>query len=194
MTVDAPLPVPPFNADSTTEQELIQRIHDGDVRAYRQLYDRYAPLVYEYIRFRVSTNEDAEDLTADVFISAIQALPKFEWKGIPIAGWLLRIAHNRVVDAYRKQSRFSISQWLPWKSAKVEKQYHQIEQQDVIRRAFETLSYEQQVIVYLAFFENYSHQEIAEIVGKSASNIGVIKFRALKQMGKALKGVEFEGF
>jgi RNA polymerase sigma-70 factor, ECF subfamily len=191
MTIDAPL-ITPSDSEPTPEQELVRRINEGDYSAWRLFYNQYFPLVYNYIRFRISTHEDAEELTSDVFVKAHDALKKFVWKGVPLSGWLLTIAHNRVIDAYRKQSRFSFSQLFPWTVARNEKKYNQIEQQDVIRRALHTLSNEQQMIIYLAFYEDYTNQEIAQMLGKTANAIGVAKLRALEKLGKVLKGVDID--
>jgi RNA polymerase sigma-70 factor, ECF subfamily len=194
MTIDTPLPVTPSDFDPSGDQELLRRIQDGDISAWESFYTRYFSLIYSYIRFRVSTHEEAEDLTGDVFTKACSALPKFKWTGVPLSGWLLRIAHNRVIDDYRKKNRFSFFQLFPWSAAKNEKKYEQIELLDVINRALHTLSYEQQMIVYLAFYENYTNQEIAEMLSKKANAIGVAKLRALKKLGKVLKdkGVDID--
>jgi RNA polymerase sigma-70 factor (ECF subfamily) len=169
-----------------TDQELLQRIQEGDPLAFPQFYAQYAPLVYKYIRFRVANDQDADEITATVFVKAWQALPRYKWRGVPLTAWLFRIAYNEIVDSHRKQRGFSFMQWLPWKTEAREDAYEQIEQRDVIHRAWDTLSFEQQTIIYLAFFEGYSNQEIAELLDKSANAVGVIKFRALKELGKVI--------
>lgn len=172
-----------------TGPDLITRIQNGDSEAFRQFYDEYAPIVYKYIMVRVSNHHDAEDLTAEVFVKAWKALPNYEWQGTPITAWLFRIAYNTVVDKYRRK-KFSLTSLMPWTKAQSERHYQQIDAQDEIQRAFATLSYEQQVILYLNFYEGYNLNEIAEFLGKSPNAVRVAKHRTLKQLNKELTGDE----
>jgi RNA polymerase sigma-70 factor (ECF subfamily) len=61
--------------------------------------------VYGYLYKRLEQPADAEDITADVFVRAMQALPSFELTGAPFGAWLIRIAHNLAVNHLKKQSR-----------------------------------------------------------------------------------------
>lgn len=170
-----------------TGQDLITRMQNGDTDAFRQFYDEYAPLVYKYIFVRINNHHDTEDLTADVFVKVWKALPDYEWKDIPITAWLFRIAYNTVVDRYRRK-KFSLTSLMPWTKAQEEHQFQRIDHQDEIRRVFATLSYEQQIVLYLNFYEGYSLKEIADFLGKSPNAVRVIKHRTLKQLNEGLAG------
>ncbi len=172
-----------------SEIDLLQRIQPGDTKTFRELYDAYAPVVYRYAMVRISTPQDAEDLTAETFLRAWQAISSFQWRGTSIGAWLLRITHNLIVDKYRRKQ--DLLGWLPWRHAREERQFeHQferIEQQDVIKRAFETLSYNEQMIIYLHFFEGYTLTEVAEFMKKSPNAVRVAQFRALRRLREALQ-------
>lgn len=171
-----------------SDSDLIRRIQSGDETAFRELYDQYAPLVLKYVQMRVSNRQDAEELTATVFVKAWKALPRYKDQGAPITAWLFRIAYNTVVDKYRKK-RLSLTSLMPWTKATPDNRFSQIDQQSVIRQLFDTLSYEQQVILYLNFFEGYNLKEIAGFLGKTPNSVRVIKHRTLKQLNKELSGV-----
>jgi RNA polymerase sigma factor (sigma-70 family) len=172
-----------------TEQELVERIQNGDQEAFRMFYERYVSLVYRYIRFRINSDQDAEELTSEVFVKVWNSVQSYEWRGVPIKAWLFRIAHNLIVDKFRRK-RFTLTSLSTWFSSNGHQEYERIEEQDVIYRAFETLSYEQQVILYLYFYESYSYEEIAEVLGKTANAVGVAKFRALKRLEKVFQSVD----
>ncbi|MGI8482811.1 MAG: RNA polymerase sigma factor [Thermomicrobiales bacterium] len=81
-------------------------------RAFAPLYERYFPIIHGYCLRRLSSPEVAADATSQIFINAIQALPKFKPNttrpGSSFRSWLLTIAHNVVVDTYRR-SRLHLS-------------------------------------------------------------------------------------
>lgn len=72
-----------------------------DTVAFAELYDRYLPRVYRYAYRRLGVHADAEDLTAQTFQRALEAIERYEPRGAPFGAWLFRIAHNLVVDRYR---------------------------------------------------------------------------------------------
>ena len=189
MTVKAYLPATPLEPNSQGEQELVQRIRAGDLLAFRRFYENHVPLVYNYIRFRVADDEEAEALTAKVFIEIYEALPAYEWRGNPVTAWLFRMAHNQVVTTRRKRRLAAWTRWLPWRARGRESGERQIDQPDVILQALNTLSYEEQVILYLAYYAGYSQTEIAGLLGKTTDAVGMIRYRTLQRLGKVIKHV-----
>lgn len=87
------------------EQRLIQRAQADDPEAVSRLYRRHVESIYRYIHLRVGRQDLAEDLTGDVFVRALEALRTYEYRGVPFSAWLYRIAHDRVVDYYRREAR-----------------------------------------------------------------------------------------
>ncbi len=172
-----------------TEQELVERLQEREPGAFRILYEQYAPVLYRYIRFRLQSDADTEDLMAEVFIKAWQALPTYEWRGVPLQAWLFRIAHNLIVDHFRKQ-KVSFTNLPDWIRSNGHREYERIENQDVIARAFRTLSEEQQIVLYLSYYESYSNKDVAEALGMTANAVGVMKFRALKRLNRALQHID----
>jgi RNA polymerase sigma-70 factor (ECF subfamily) len=167
------------------DEELIKRFKNGDTDAFEVLYNRHVSAVYRYIRFRVHSDADAEELASDVFTRAWKALPNYKWTGVPFKAWLFRIAYNLIVDRSRPK-KFTFTSLSNWIRSNGHYEYNQIEDQDVITRAFGSLSYEEQLILYLSFYESYTNKEVAETIGKSVSATGTAKFRALKHLSKVL--------
>jgi RNA polymerase sigma-70 factor (ECF subfamily) len=89
-------------------ETLLIRAAQADLAAFAPLYQRYRDRVYAYLRARTRTAEDAADLTQQVFVKAIDALPRYRTRGVPFAAWLLRIAHNTAVN-HHKQYRGTIA-------------------------------------------------------------------------------------
>ncbi len=171
---------------------LVHLIQSGDREAFRAFYDQHLRLVYRYIDVRVGDPADTEDLVSETFIRAWKALPKFKCGEKPVGAWLLRIAHNLVIDKYRQQR--SLASWLPWHqdvsraaARQTERPFERVEHRDEIRRAFGTLNYEQQVILHMHFFEDSSIEEVARFLGKSPNAVRVAQFRALRRLRQALQ-------
>ena len=76
-----------------------------DASRFGALYERYFDRVYAFIVSRVHDRDAAEDLTSQTFHSALENLPKFEWRGVPFSAWLLRIAANAMADRWAKVGR-----------------------------------------------------------------------------------------
>jgi RNA polymerase sigma-70 factor, ECF subfamily len=89
----------------TEEERLLIEAAQRDPGRFAELYRDNFHTVYAFVARKVRRRERVEDLTADVFQQALAALPRFEWRGVPFAGWLLRIAANAIADHYRQAAR-----------------------------------------------------------------------------------------
>src|ERR1051326_2477811 len=76
-----------------------------DPRRFGELYERNFERVYAFVARRVRDRHEAEDVTAEVFQHALANLSKFEWRGVPFAVWLYRIAANAIADRWKKLSK-----------------------------------------------------------------------------------------
>jgi len=89
---------------SSDDRRLAERASQGDRAAFGLLYERHVDTVFAYVQYRVRDVGVAEDLTQDIFLSAMRAMPGFRWQG-SFAPWLMRCAHNRVVNHWRSLGR-----------------------------------------------------------------------------------------
>lgn len=75
----------------------------GNPAAFEPLYLRYRRRLHCYLRTRLPNAEDAADVTQQVFLIALAALPKYQQRGLPFAAWLFRIARHTVIDINRRR-------------------------------------------------------------------------------------------
>lgn len=169
--------------------QLIQQAQQGDQAAIAQLYQMHAQQIYRYVAYRVPTQADAEDITADVFIKMLEGLRSYRLTGAPFEAWLYRIASARVADFHRRGRRrpqTELSETLSTSDPSPEEQLHAEQEVAVLRHALSGLGSDQQEILVLRFVERKSHQEVAEILGKTVSAVKSIQHRALVQLAARL--------
>src|SRR5512141_1451895 len=90
-----------MTVDDEALERLVEAAKAGDPDAFGALFDRYHGPVHRYIVARVGRPSDAEDLAQLVFVKALEALPRYESRGVPFGGWLFRLARNVVIDHMR---------------------------------------------------------------------------------------------
>ena len=162
---------------------LAIRASRGESAAFGLLYDRHVAAIYRYVYYRVRDDAEAEDLTSDVFMRALKAMPRYEPRQAFLA-WLYRIARNAVIDRARKGNRqvsFEDALEHPGVDKIVEPDAEILAHSDsaVLRQALGKLTPLQQEVVVLRFLEGYSTEEIAVIVGKREGTVRGIQFRAI---------------
>jgi RNA polymerase sigma-70 factor (ECF subfamily) len=162
---------------------LAIRASKGEAAAFGLLYDRHVAAIYRYVYYRVRDDAEAEDLTSDVFIRALKAMPRYEPRQAFLA-WLYRIARNAVIDRARKGNRqvsFEDALEHPGVDKIVEPDAEILAHSDsaTLRDALQKLTPLQREVVVLRFLEGYSTLEIAGMVGKREGTVRGIQFRAI---------------
>lgn len=162
---------------------LAMRASKGESAAFGLLYDRHVAAIYRYVYYRVRDDAEAEDITSDVFMRALKAMPRYEPRQAFLA-WLYRIARNAVIDRARKGNRqvsFEDALQHPGVDKIVEPDAEILAHSDsaTLRDALAKLTPLQQEVVVLRFLEGYSTEEIAGIVGKREGTVRGIQFRAI---------------
>ena len=180
------LDIPPV----TEERMLVQRAICRDSQAFAELYDRHVVRVYRHIYYLINDQKEAEDLTAQTFLQAWEAVGRFQPRGAPFASWLLRIAHNLAVSHLRAQKGDAqlheslIDDGLPRNpEAVVERQA----EEERVRQAVLRLGDDQRQVIILRFVEELDYKEVAGILGKSVAAVRVIQHRALCALRKIMK-------
>jgi RNA polymerase sigma-70 factor, ECF subfamily len=174
------------------EREVIERAQKGDKAAVSTLYETYAQPVFQYISYRVESDVIAEDLTADVFLRMVRALPAYKDIGAPFGAWLYRIAANRITDFYR-QNQASNTEAISDDHRSDIDLYDQLvdeEERSHLRTALQSLSEEYQTVLILRFMQDLSHAEVAATLGKSVEAVRVVQYRALKVLAAQLKAID----
>lgn len=170
-------------------KQVIARAKEGNEDAVAALYDTHFDAIYRYVRYRVPTTADAEDLTAEVFLNMVKRLPNYRPTSVPFEAWLYRIATALIADFYRRAARrpqAELSEVLSDSAPSPEEQVQQAQEEAVLRQAWRELNDEQQTILFLRFRERRTHEEVAGILGKSVDAVRNAQYRALSRLAGLL--------
>lgn len=176
--------------DGDDERWLVERAR-RDPAACGDLYDRYFPRVYGYVRRRVDRTEDAEDLVAEVFLKAFAALAGFEWRHqASFAAWLFRIARNLVVNFQQRQPLGNIVPLdriaaRPTGAASPEEETLRREQAEVLHHQLRALTPRRQEIIALRFFGGLRNREIAAVLDLDERTVAAHLARGLADLHRA---------
>ena len=177
-----------------SEQGLILAAQRGDREAFASLYESNVKRVYHYLLRRMGQASDAEDVTTEVFIKAMEALPTYEFKGVPFVAWLFRIAHNVAVNQMKKQTR---RQEVPLEEVSsdandpAEQAIRQVTYQEVTG-AMSGLTSLQKEVIDSRFVSQLSVAETAKKMKRSQGGIRVLQHSAVKALQRILKHNEQE--
>ena len=172
-----------------SDAELIAQAQAGQVESFGELYQRHLEAIYLFIKSRVSSLHDAEDLTETVFLQAFEALERYEERGAPFSAYLYRIARNLVIDHYRGQEPVEPLEDLDWRygqEAVAERQMIDQEQVARIEKALARLPDHYQEVIRLRLLVGISTDQVAEWMDREPSTIRVIQHRALKALRKQM--------
>jgi len=162
----------------------VARAKEGDRDALRFLYVRYSDNVYGYIRSIVRDEREAEDLTQHVFMKLISVIVKYDDRGIPFSGWLLRLARNVALDHLRR-SRCTPSEEVF--ASTDESEEHALERSLDLHAALATLPDEQRSVMIMRHVVGLSPPEIAERMGRSESSIHGLHHRGRRALQRELR-------
>ena len=186
------LPVDETAAMSEADEvQLLAAALQFDEVALSELYDRYEAKIYNYIYRRCGEQALAEDLTAQVFLKMLESIRDNKSWHSSFSGWLYRIAHNLVIDHYRRRDRqpsVNIDDAPPTASDledPVETAQMNIDAER-LRAAIGRLTDEQSEVVSLRFLEGYSIAEVAAMVGRSEGAIKALQYRAVAALRSLL--------
>lgn len=171
------------------EPALVRRAQQGDKEAFADLYESYFDKVYRYLTLKTGSRAEAEDMTQQVFVKAYRSIRSFKWKGVPFSSWLFRIAHNVMVDFFRRQAKqptVPLDESLvagdenPMKAAEL--------RFDVERVAVATrrLTDAQREVISLRFAGGLAIAEVAEAMGKSQGAVKALQHSAIAALRRLL--------
>jgi RNA polymerase sigma-70 factor (ECF subfamily) len=186
---DARGDVVPFDADRPAV-EAARR----DPRRFETLYHRYVAQIYSFALYETRDHHVAEDLTEQVFLQALRALPRFDERGDPGSStfrvWLFQIARNAIANERRRERRHPVAPLeLAWDVAAVDDPAAAVVRRDELERAWAAvlaLPEERRRALVLRFVEEMSIHEIAQVMGRSEGAVRVLVHRALRSVAAAL--------
>jgi RNA polymerase sigma-70 factor (ECF subfamily) len=183
------------------DERLLVEAAQQDPARFADLYELNFERVYAYAVRRVRNRAEAEDLTAEVFQQALANLKRFEWRGIPFAAWLFRIAANLISDRWRHSTREITDDSGRMESAQESgtvqadaaaspAEIEQVEQRATLFRLVSTLPEEQRRVVVLRFVEEKSIKEVAREIRKTEGAVKQLQFRALTNLRARMEGAD----
>lgn len=164
------------------DERLLIEAAQKDPRRFAELYEANFERVYSYVARRVHDRAAAEDITADVFHQALANLPRFEWRGVPFAAWLYRMAANAIADRGKRAGR----EWggpVPEPVGDpTEPSIEESERRAALYQLVRELPEDQRRVLARRFAEQRSIREIANELGRTEGAIKQLQFRALETL------------
>lgn len=170
---------------------LALKSREGDREAFGRLYDIFSKRIYSYIYYRTLRRETAEDLTAAVFLKALEGLGGYDPGPGGFAAWIYGIARNAIADHFRRESRVEYLEERGaglWDLADGSDLALDAEMRDLWERVSPLLAgigAEQRGILVMRIWDGLSHAEIARILGKSEGACKMAYSRALASLRAA---------
>lgn len=158
---------------------------------FAEYYHTYYDRVYKYIYYRISQHYTAEDICSHVFEMVISKYHSFSPEKSNFEVWLFAIARNAVTDYFRSQKKrafFSLDTLMELVMPRSTPEDIAIsnDEQQYLFKALAKLSDKERNILAMKYAADLKNSEIADLLGLSAANIGVVLYRSLKKLHKEL--------
>jgi RNA polymerase sigma-70 factor, ECF subfamily len=178
--------------DNPEQQELLERASRAEPAALGTLYDQYADRIFTYIYHRVGQADVAEDLTGQVFMRMLEAIRTGQGWRSSFSGWLYRIAHNLVIDYYRRRGRVTlidIDDATPVKATHGDpvRSTETLLVREHLRAALFQLTEDQAQVITLRFMEERSIAEVADLMDKTEGAIKALQYRAVLALRRVMQ-------
>lgn len=175
------------------DAKLVELAQNGDLEAVGHLYDRYWLRIFKYVRLKVTNIHLAQDLTSEVFLRMVENLPTYRTiEGILFSTWLYRIAHNLVINHYRKENAYQLVP-IEYAIIKDDRQDNPaliIEgkfERTYLIKSLEMLDETQREVIILRFFVGLSLKEVAASLDKTVGAVKTLQRRGLLALVAFLK-------
>ncbi len=173
------------------DERLLIEAAQQDPARFAELYEINFERVYAYVVRRVGNRTETEDLTSEVFHQALANLKRFEWRGIPFAAWLFRIAANLISDRWQRSGREVLDDARTIDSAQVSpREIEEVDRRATLFRLVDTLPAEQRRVVVLRFVEQKSIKDVAREIRKTEGAVKQLQFRALSSLRARMGGAD----
>lgn len=170
-------PNPPDPDARVTDELLLAHMGQGHEDALRELHRRYAPYLFSMARRMLSGTDDIEACVQDAFVSVWKHAARFDPARASAKTWLVTIAHRRFLQALRDRpdTTFPLEDWDAPSEAS------QPLEKIMLQGAIATLDSDQRKLIELAFYDGYSHGQLAEVTGLP---LGTVKTRLRAALSK----------
>jgi RNA polymerase sigma-70 factor (ECF subfamily) len=177
-------PAPAVLIQEDEDQALI-RLAKNDIGAFSALYQKYASQVYRYLLVRVGNQDDAQDLTSQTFLAAMERLHTYRGQG-HFAGWLLGIARHKAMDQYRRRRpELDLETAVSQPHSSDDDPDEQVSRQlilEQVARKLQTIAPDRAEALTLRLFAGLDVAEIARLMNKNEAAVRMLVFRGLRDL------------
>jgi len=171
---------------------LVKRAVRGDAEAFGAIFDIYADRVYGYIRVRVGTEHDAEDIAGTVFLKAFEAMAGYRQTGAPFSAWLFRIAHNAIVDHHRRNAKVpepveDIESYTEQDPVVVDEVVLAKVDAEMMKASISKLTSEQAAVVVARFIWDMDVRSTAKVLDRTENAVKALQHRAMKRLARIVE-------
>ena len=173
-----------------SERDLVVACQAGDDAALSAFYDRFFSPIYRFVLASTGSREDAEDVTADVFLKAFRGIAAYRDQSKPVAAWLFRIARNEVADHYRRNSRRPATLSIDLQQEEPLGRYDPVETAGLLldlARALAGLPRDQRQAVLLRLAGGLSTRQTAEVMRKPEGTVRSLLHHGIKALRAAME-------
>ena len=174
-----------FSKTVVNDEDLILKAKE-DPCAFRPLYEKYYKSIFLFVLHRIGQKQASADITSQVFLKALMAVDKYQFRGLPFSSWLYRIAINECNSFFRKKkgSRTVVledyhAEWF------YEDMFGESTAEELKRRLpliLQRLETSELQLIELRFLEGRPFKEVAEILDLSETHAKVKTYRILEKM------------
>ena len=180
-----PIPAGVWSAMDDHDLAVLART---DREAFGLLYDRWFDRIYGYCYRRLQTHPAAEDATSQTFLKALAGIASYRPDAVPFRAWLFTVAHNVVVDTYRRRrptAPIDADPELPDRASGPEEEALARETQREVHALLDALTDDQAEVVRLRL-AGLTEREIAEVLGRGLSAVRSTQYRAIQRLRQLL--------
>lgn len=175
----------------SAEAHLIEDARAGNPDSFGVLYEQYIDKLHKHLYFRTGNKSDAEDLTAQTFLKAWDAMPRYRQMGRPFGTWLMSIAHNLLIDHYRKRREsVNLDDVVIPAGEEVDPEVladRHIENEALRKALFKLTSENHRAAVVMRYIDGMKPREIAEVMDTTAGNVRLMVFRGLLELREVME-------
>jgi RNA polymerase sigma-70 factor, ECF subfamily len=174
---------PPDIRTPALEEAALVQDAQRDLAAFSTLYQRYAQQLYRYLLVRVGNIDDAQDLTSQTFLAAMQGLQSYRGQQ-PFIAWLLGIARHKVADQFRRRPEVELdeAETIAAADETVDEQVSRQLEIEQVTRKLQRIAPERAEALSLRLFGGLEVSEIARVMNKNEAAVRMLIFRGLRDL------------
>lgn len=180
--------------NQSEDRSLVEQAQTGDLQAFEALVREHQESLYCYL-YRMSRNQaEAEEMAQEAFIRAWEGLGRFRGAA-SFKTWLFRIAANLCINRLsRRKPLVPLTEDIPAaRRAEPDEAYRQRVRSECIARALADLPVDQRSALLLSVYEELSHADIAEAMGRSPDSVNMLLYRARMGLRRSLEAARDRG-